>query len=328
MEEQIQEISITPLDDWDDIHIEPKSEAQPEVKENLNAEAKPEEKNEQSEEKTEEEIKLFKAKVDGKEVEVSIDDLLNNYSGKVAWDKRFTELDKERKAFLREKEQINSTVNKFRELSNTKGDIAALSYLAEVTGKAPHEYVESVINSLLPEINRRSALSQEEILLEKQQLNNKYTQEKLAQERQSIEQQKAEQALTHQIESIIASKNISNEEWDAVVAELDAKLPKDQNIYPETVRDYIDFKRGLVADKNLAIFNGGMLASNQLVRDELINIINEQPYLSDQDIQDILSEAFNIKQEAELKEKIVTKTTKQTKSQEVEIKPLEHWEDF
>ena len=45
----------------------------------------------------------FKVKVDGKSEEVPLQELINNYSGKTAWDKKFTEIGKEKKEVQFEK---------------------------------------------------------------------------------------------------------------------------------------------------------------------------------------------------------------------------------
>jgi hypothetical protein len=52
-------------------------------------------------------------KVDGEEVEIPLQELLNNYSGKQAWDKRFSELDVERKEYQKERDIVERYVEDF-----------------------------------------------------------------------------------------------------------------------------------------------------------------------------------------------------------------------
>ena len=40
---------------------------------------------------------LFKQKIDGEEVDVDLQELLNNYSGKISYDKKFQELSDQKK---------------------------------------------------------------------------------------------------------------------------------------------------------------------------------------------------------------------------------------
>ena len=85
------------------------------------------EESEASEETLEEEIKkliakygdqeteiaanaLFKHKVDGEEVEVELQELLNNYSGKVSYDKKFQEFSNQKKDFDAYKNQYDNEI--------------------------------------------------------------------------------------------------------------------------------------------------------------------------------------------------------------------------
>lgn len=64
----------------------------------------------------------LKVKVDGQEMEVSLEDLKASYSGKQAITKRFTELDQEKKLFSKEKEQVLSDGKRMQEeISILKG---------------------------------------------------------------------------------------------------------------------------------------------------------------------------------------------------------------
>lgn len=341
---------IKALESWDDVPVATQAEVVQEHTDAVNEEiveespAVEEVKDETTTVETKEEVKeeikeepetvekqpeLIKVKISGEEKEVTLEELKSNYSGKVAYDKKFSELDKERKAFIRERDQINKYVNEFRNISAQKGEVAAVSYLAEITGKAPHEFMDNLIKSLMPEIERRYSLSDEQLKLEKQATNNKYNQERLELERKQLQQQEAEKALQAEIADVIASTKISNDEWEATVQELDAKLPKNQDMTPQIVKEYIEFKRDLRAEKHLGIFNGGQMANNAAVKAELVKVINDMPDLTDTEIQDLLTNAFKVKQTQELQEEISKKSSKkQQVKQQVQYKALESWDDI
>jgi hypothetical protein len=341
---------IKALESWDDVPVATQAEIVQEHTDAVNEEIVEEIKEEatvaenatveETKEEVKEEIKeepetvekqpeLIKVKVSGEEKEVTLEELKSNYSGKVAYDKKFSELDKERKAFIRERDQINKYVNEFRNISAQKGEVAAVSYLAEITGKAPHEFMDNLIKSLMPEIERRYSLTDEQLKLEKQATHNKYNQERLELERQQLKQQEAEKALQAEIEDVIASTKISHDEWEATVQELDAKLPKNQDMTPQIVKEYIEFKRDLRAEKHLGIFNGGQMANNAAVKAELVKVINDMPDLTDTEIQDLLTNAFKVKQTQELQEEISKKSSKkQQVKQQVQYKALESWDDI
>ena len=279
-------------------------------------------------EATKEALKV-KTKVNGKDEIVTLDELKKNYSGKTHWDKKFSELDKERKAFQKEKEVIDGYVKNFNEIAKNKNELEAVKYLAQITGKPAHEFVDNMINTLLPEINRRQTLNEQELQLERQTADAKYQREQLELEKQSLYKQKADKDLYEKIESIKATKKLSADEWDETVRELDAKLPKSQEIYPETVSEYVDFKRGLRAERHLNIFNGGQLAQNAEVKAELVKVINDMPDLKDNEIQDLLSKAFTLKETQEVAAKLEKKVSNKKVNKQPnlfdDIQPLEHW---
>jgi osmotically-inducible protein OsmY len=78
----------------------------------------------------------FKHKVDGEEVDVSVQELLNNYSGKVAYDRKFQELDVKKKEFEHDRTLVNDNINYFFQLASEGQEMEALDFLLERAGKA------------------------------------------------------------------------------------------------------------------------------------------------------------------------------------------------
>lgn len=87
-------------------------------------------------------------KVDNEELELSVQEILNNYSGKVAWDKKFSELGNEKKKYQEELETVNRYVNEFAEISK-QDKIAGLVKLAEFVGIDPMQYKKQLRSDLL-----------------------------------------------------------------------------------------------------------------------------------------------------------------------------------
>ena len=153
---------------------------------------------EASEEKAQEEIKklnakygeenleiaanaVFKHKVDGEEVDVELQELLNNYSGKISYDKKFQEFSSQKKEFETEVqdynkqiENINNYINGFAEKMKNKDALGALSYFAEFSGMKPHEFQRELLSQIAPEVERRAIMSPEELKNEELQAQNEY----------------------------------------------------------------------------------------------------------------------------------------------------------
>ncbi len=83
----------------------------------------------------------FTVPVDGKQTKVSIDELVRSYNGKVSWDKRFTALDKDRQTFSQErsaheadKASLNQGLSQFFKLVQAKKGPQAWSHLIKMAG--------------------------------------------------------------------------------------------------------------------------------------------------------------------------------------------------
>lgn len=133
-------------------------------------------------------------KIDGKEVAVPVSELLSNYSGKVAWDKRFTEIDLEKKAHEAQVNKNIEALNTFMEKSKTDF-VGAAAMMAERAGQDGVEYIKNMQNQLLAVTEKLGQLSEpERKLLFTEQINN-YLNQKIQSEnavrnqQQSVEQE-------------------------------------------------------------------------------------------------------------------------------------------
>lgn len=104
----------------------------------------------------------FKIKVDGEMTDVTTQELINNYAGKTAWDKKFTEIGKEKK--LLESEKVTLTKQK-ESLNNhlqqaldpikdpNKNPIDSLLYLVEMSGEDPYAAYRRIMEANLDELS-------------------------------------------------------------------------------------------------------------------------------------------------------------------------------
>jgi hypothetical protein len=87
---------------------------------------------------------LTTVSIGGKDEEVSLQDLKNHYSGKVSWDRKFSELDREKKAHTEQVGQLTKTVSDlFVRASKNPED--AYDFLAELTGKDAVQLKEQIL---------------------------------------------------------------------------------------------------------------------------------------------------------------------------------------
>lgn len=276
---------------------------------------------------------LFKHKVDGEDVEVSLTDLKTNYAGKVAYDKKFSALDKERKQFVKEKQQIEGYVSEFRQLANSANMVEATKFLGQLTGKAPHAVIDEMISALQPEIERRLGLSQDQLQYENKLAEAQYKAQVLEQKQKMQEQEQASTALETKVSELLSSKNIQAEEWDNAVRELDSRLPANEVITPELVAEYVEFGRASTKTESiLGSFADGKFQANDSIKKTLRDIIVENPDFTDEDLNNILSNSLKQQQEKQVTEKLSKKVSatpaKQQQNKVPEFKQITSWDDI
>jgi hypothetical protein len=248
-------------------------------------------------------------KIDGEMKKVSLKDLKAEYSGKFATQKRFSEIDKERKIVLKEKatlqseiQNINQYVDTFAKKIQAKDSLGALQYLSQFSGMSPAAVKQNLIMQLLPEIDRLSTLSPEARDLEVSREEILYQKARQEQELNKIRSQTSQKEAELQNVKVKAQNGISDEEWDASFGFLDQNLPKDKPITRQDVVDYTKWKRAdQKCESALSGFESGKYLSDKIVRDTLNKVIRDNPDFTDSDINGILMDTFKGKIQEQVK---------------------------
>ena len=187
---------------------------------------------------------IFKHKVDGEEIDVELQELLNNYSGKMSYDKKFQEFSSERKEFELEREDyskqidnINNYINSFADKLKNDDALGALAYFAEFSGMKPHEFKRELLSQLAPEVERLSMMSPEELKSEELLAQNEY----LLKQQESAQKQAQDQQSLKELELEIAdvqeAHGMSDEVFENAYQELlDSEYEGDIN--PQAVAEY------------------------------------------------------------------------------------------
>jgi hypothetical protein len=161
----------------------------------------------------------LKHKVDGQEVELEIQELLNNYAGKTAWDKKFTELGTEKKKYQEELEIVNKYVNDFAEISK-KDKLAGLIKLAESVGLDPLQYKRQLRSDLLGSYGDYLKMDEQQRAHYEQVEELNYLKGLRESEIQKQQQAQAENARQAQLRSFQEAQGIDNERMSYLQSEL------------------------------------------------------------------------------------------------------------
>jgi len=174
----------------------------------------------------------IKHKVDGKEVEVELQDLLNNFSGKTAWDKKYSELDGERKSHKKDLEVVNNYMNKFAEISQ-KDRVKGLEFLAEQVGFDPLEYRRGLRQELMSHYETYSGMDENERKYFEQQEELEYLKSNRESEVNNRNRQQAQEDLANSYRKLEQSHGIN----DSRLGEIAEALQKAgvQDLSPEVI---------------------------------------------------------------------------------------------
>lgn len=279
---------------------------------------------------------VFKHKVDGEEVDVELQELLNNYSGKVSYDKKFQEFSSQKKEFDDYKvqydndiEAISNYVNTFREKMSSENPMEALDYFAEFSGMKPHEFKRQLINAMIPEVNRVSQMSADEYKNEYLRAENSYLQRQKESENARLREEQSQSELQNEIKQVQEAHNMTEEAFLESFQEL-SESEYEGEITPQAVAEYHMHSQAFSkADDILSQVNQSLVDDDQVV-ESLQKVIVENPSFDDNDLLEIVQEVYgNFKQESS--EKVSKKVAKPTKKPSTPKKQLEDvidWDDL
>jgi hypothetical protein len=254
----------------DDKKGEPKAEKKAEPKEKAEKDEPKEEKAPETEAEIKKAIKklkakaaegdieidedaLFDIKINGKVESVPLREVINNYSGKTNWDRKYSELNTEKTKFTKAQEYAN---NKLKDIFEEQDAEMKLFKLAELAGQDPVKFYQGWHESsikLLENYYQMDDSSRRAAMLEAENKYHRTKAEKLEAERnQEIERSQYE-AKTSQLK---AQAKVSDDEFEASYQALQ-EMAKDpalkqalklsDDITPETVIEAITKDRILRA---------------------------------------------------------------------------------
>jgi predicted nucleotidyltransferase len=234
------------------------------------------------------------------------------------------EYETSKKEYDEEVEYINSYIGEFASKMKEGKAVEALGFLAEFAGMKPHEFKQQLIQNLAPEVDRRRALSPDQLQAEGLQEENKYLMQKREEEKTQFEQQQAYKELEQQIGQLTQSHGISEEEFDQGYAELAETNLKDQ-LNPELIVNYLRHKTAFTQADSIINEIAPSLSSNDMVINSVEKLIFDNPEMSKDQIGEMVSEVYG--KEHTKASKAVSKKI-QSKSIEQPVRTLADLEDI
>lgn len=282
-------------------------------------------------------------KIDGKTQEVPMQELINNYSGKTAWDKKFTEIGKEKKALEFEKNSVMAQKNKLTEHVNNalmplkdpnKNPLDSMLYLVEMSGEDPYAAYRRIMEANLEELSSLMDMSETERELffhkKKDELHGKVA-------KQRNERATKDNAFNQVVEKVNALRqahNVTEDEFVEASEELEESFKAQgldvNSITEEQVVDFASLKPHIATVKEL------VEPYEDNISDEKYGDVVAQlsRYLRDgksdkKGIAEILKRNFSVDEEVkELNTKVYQKGQKASKAVETEDSKVESFDDW
>ena len=343
--EENTEASVTELEDFDSELPSKEARGEDSKSEEPTSDSKeeaPSGEKEGDSENTEEE--LVEVKIDGELQKVSLQELKNNYSGKVAYDKKFSELDQERKQVVSERDSLQNDINAVNQYVAELGDkmrnvsmMEGLYEIAALNNIGPHMVKQALIAEILPEINRMAELSEDQIQLEYNKSDLEYQKSLQQREQERFRSEQTQRELNDKVNSVLDANKIEMSEYKEAEAFLNARKDQIGEVTPELVGEYVTFSRAENRAENLLNqFDSGKHFENEEVMNGVIDMLLQNPEFSDADVNEILTDVLGQAKREVAEQKIEQKQQKQTKSTkktvqlnntEVEEGPTD-WEDI
>lgn len=253
-------------------------------------------------------------KVDGEKGSVALQDLINSYSGKIAYDKRFNELNQEKQKFKQEERKfqqekafVDDKINKFYDLSQ-QDPIKAFDFLCEISGKDPIEFQKNFRENLVKkfeEYYNLDSIGRREFDLTERE---RYLESKKQAETEKREREKAIREEQARIQDTLHKYSLDQDTYFDVRDEL-VKAAPNVEIEPMHV---IRYQRAIMAQKIVQEVRPDK-AEDAQVLGELAAVLVQNPGFTEKDVREILTEVW--KDEPSQASKTLSKKVLKTQAQ-------------
>jgi hypothetical protein len=192
-----------------------------------------------------------RVKIDGNFEEVPVQELINQYSGKVAYDKKFSELGMKNKEVEQLVQQNQKQAEFFTEVANkvigvlqdkTRDPREALNFIVEKSGMDPYDVWKRTLESNLDEVENlmsMSELERENYFLKKQtEFRTKSEENRKA---ESAKEAAFNQAI-QKVDSLRQAHGVSEEQYLQALDELETQGVDTNKLSDEQVVDYASLK--------------------------------------------------------------------------------------
>jgi hypothetical protein len=271
---------------------------------------------------------VFTQKVNGEEKEVSLQTLLNDFSGRETLAPRFTELDNEKKQFTSEKrifeqdkQAVEGYINNFSQLIKEQKYTDAMQFLAELGGVNGLEFNRAIRTQILEKYGNIQNMTEEQRKVLEQQEEIEFLKRQEGSKSEQLNAEKARQETLDQLRQVGANHEMSLEKVEETFFDMqelrkealkNGEITAEEANAPITVEDVNEYiqigKLSARVSDILDSFKDDRL--NQAVEDTLFNEVSNNPEWDDDQIKEIIQAFLDQENENEKSNKKVSKKAK------------------
>lgn len=267
---------------------------------------------------------LIPVKINGKEELVEARELLKNYSGKTAWDRKFTELHKVKQDVFGKSQKLSEIEGKIKSVFEEKDPQLRLYKMAEIAGVSPVEFRQKYLDENVALLEKYYNMTDEERKADALAFENAYLKHRAETQEKTLSEQQAIKALQSKVDSLRAPHNISHddfvERYDALKQLVTNQQLEGEKLTPEfVVETIVKDKLWEAAEEKLS---GLSLPWNEKEKSEKLMKLVTQAYtlgMSPESVMDTVEELWGV---TAAKNKVAEKRKEQEEFK-TGIKPVE-----
>lgn len=153
---------------------------------------------------------LIPVKINGKEEYMTLNELRSDKAGKVEWDKRFQQLDKEKKDF---QSKYQKASHQIKAIFDEKDPELRLFRMAEFSGVEPRQFREKFLQDNIKLLEKYYAMSDDERQADSLSFENKVLKAQLEAKQKADKESTAIQQLDQKVQQLWNSYGVSKDEF-------------------------------------------------------------------------------------------------------------------
>jgi hypothetical protein len=186
----------------------------------------------------------FFVKIDGKDVPVKAKDLLSNYSGKTAWDKKFSELDRERQTYKKDFGKTSELVSRIMKEQDPE---MRFYHMAELAGGDPIGVRQKFLEDNVKLLEKWHTMTDDERKADASAFEAKVLKHQNQTLSQKLQVEQSMKELDAKVTGLLSTHKIQRQEWvdtyDQLRTAKESGALNDQKLTPEFVAEVVQKNR-------------------------------------------------------------------------------------